>query len=78
MVAVGGLVLCGILGMLLAFYAQWNRHRRAEVAAALQQQMLDREMSAGEIIAVLQAGGLDAPKPPPAPIGTGVPVSPVR
>jgi len=72
LIAVAGLLLCGVLGILLGFYAQWSRHRRAEMAAALRQQMIDRGMSADEIVAVLQTGGPEAVAAPPAPIGVGL------
>ncbi|HEY1378580.1 MAG TPA: hypothetical protein VGF55_17400 [Gemmataceae bacterium] len=70
LVAVSGLVLCGVLGILLGFYAHWSRHRRAELGAALRQELLDRGMSADEIVAVLLAGAPDAAGPPlPPPWG---------
>jgi hypothetical protein len=40
----------------LAFCLNWQMHRRAEMTAALKQDMLNRGMSAEEILMVLEAG----------------------
>ena len=50
-----GLIL-GSMGILLGFYAQRQAYRRAEILAALKQDMLNRGMSANEICMVLNAG----------------------
>jgi hypothetical protein len=50
-----GLIL-GIMGILLGFYGQRLKYRRAEMLAALKQDMLNRGMSASEICMVLEAG----------------------
>ena len=50
-----GLIL-GIMGILLGFYAQRLKYRRAEILAALKQDMLNRGMPANEICMVLEAG----------------------
>ena len=50
-----GLVL-GIMGILLGFYAHRLKYRRAEILAALKQDMLSRGMSANDICMVLEAG----------------------
>jgi hypothetical protein len=58
----GGMVLAlilGITGILLGFYAQRLKYRRAEILAALKQDMLNRGMSANEICMVLEAGTKD-------------------
>ncbi|HEV3263357.1 MAG TPA: hypothetical protein VG013_41360 [Gemmataceae bacterium] len=56
LVAVVGGLLCGIMGIFLGVYFQGQRTRRAEIAAALKQDMLNRGMSADEIRTVLDAG----------------------
>jgi hypothetical protein len=50
-----GLIL-GIMGISLGFYVQRLKYRRAEILAALKQDMLHRGMSADEICMVLEAG----------------------
>ncbi|HLJ95152.1 MAG TPA: hypothetical protein VKU02_18390 [Gemmataceae bacterium] len=50
-----GLIL-GIMGISLGFYTQRLKFRRAEILAALKQDMLNRGMSANEIGMVLEAG----------------------
>src|SRR5262245_57785318 len=47
-----GLIL-GIMGILLGFYTQRLKYRRAEILAALKQDMLNRGMPANEICMVL-------------------------
>jgi len=49
---IGGL-LCGIIGIIAG---TWQKVRRAEIAAALKQDMLNRGMSAEDIRTVLDAG----------------------
>ena len=49
---IGGL-LCGIVGIIAG---TWQKVRRAEIAAALKQDMLNRGMSAEDIRTVLEAG----------------------
>jgi hypothetical protein len=61
-VAVAGGLLCGILGILLGFYFQWQETRRAEIAAGLKQDMLNRGMSADDIRTVLEAGSTNSRK----------------
>jgi hypothetical protein len=51
-----GAFVCGVLGICLAFFVQWQKSRRAEMLAALKQDMLSRGMSADEIQTVLEAG----------------------
>ena len=53
LVAVAGGLLCGVVAIL---WGAWNKTRRAEIAAALKQDMLNRGMSAEEIRTVLDAG----------------------
>jgi hypothetical protein len=50
-----GLIL-GIMGILLGFYTQRLKYRRAEILAALKQDMLNRGLPADEICMVLEAG----------------------
>ena len=57
-----GLIL-GIMGILLGFYTQRLKYRRAEILAALKQDMLTRGMSANEICMVLEAGTKSTRKP---------------
>jgi hypothetical protein len=55
----GGMIvgtILGSMGILLGFYTQRQEHRRAEMTAALKQDMLNRGMSANEICMVLEAG----------------------
>jgi hypothetical protein len=61
----GGMILgliLGITGILLGFYAQRLKYRRAEILATLKQDMLNRGMSANEICMVLEAGTESSPK----------------
>ena len=64
LVAVGGLVLCGLvcgtLGIILGFYARAQETRQTELTCALKQDMLNRGMSAEEIRTVLEAGAKGA------------------
>jgi hypothetical protein len=53
LVAVAGGLLCGMIAVLAG---NWRKVRRAEIAAALKQEMLQRGMSAEEIRTVLEAG----------------------
>jgi hypothetical protein len=53
LVAVGGGLLCGIVGIISG---TWLEMRRAEIAAALKQDMLARGMSPEDIRTVLDAG----------------------
>lgn len=52
-VAVVGGLLCAIIGIIAG---TWAKVRRAEIAAALKQDMLNRGMSADDIRTVLEAG----------------------
>jgi hypothetical protein len=52
-VAVVGGLLCGMLAIVMDF---WHKIRKAEIAAALKRDMLQRGMSAQEIQTVLVAG----------------------
>lgn len=52
-VAIVGGLICGSLVMIGDY---WHRIRKAELAARLKQDMLDRGMSAEEIRTVLEAG----------------------
>jgi hypothetical protein len=56
LVAIVLTAVCGIVGILFAFYWQSQVTRRSEVTAALKQDMLNRGLSAEEIRAVLEAG----------------------
>jgi hypothetical protein len=50
-------IVCGALFLIVALVADfWHKIRKAEVAAKLKQDMLDRGMSAEEIKIVLEAG----------------------
>jgi hypothetical protein len=53
LVSVVGGLLCAITAIIAA---HWQKIRRAEIAAALKQDMLNRGMSADEIRTVLEAG----------------------
>jgi hypothetical protein len=55
---VGGL-LCGIIGIIAG---TWQKVRRAEIAAALKQDMLNRGMSAEDIRTILDAGSKESRK----------------
>ena len=52
---VGGLI-CAIVGIIAAVISSRHHARRAEVEAALKQDMLSRGMSAQDIQAVMEAG----------------------
>jgi hypothetical protein len=55
----GGLVvglILGMMGILLGFYVERVKSRRAEILASLKQDMLNRGMPADEICMVLEAG----------------------
>ena len=56
LVSILGAMLCGTIGLLFAFFWQWQVTRRSEITAALKQDMLARGMSADDIRAVLEAG----------------------
>jgi hypothetical protein len=61
----GGMIvgtILGSMGILLGFYVQRQELRRAEILAALKQDMLNRGMSADEICTVLEAGSKDPGK----------------
>ncbi len=53
LVAVGGAMLCGMLSILMGI---WHANKKAEIAASLKRDMLNRGMSAEEIHTVLNAG----------------------
>jgi hypothetical protein len=53
LVAVAGGLLCGIIAIVGAF---WLQIRKAEIGAALKQDMLNRGMSADDIRTVLDTG----------------------
>jgi hypothetical protein len=53
LVAVAGGLLCAIVGILSG---SWQKVRKAEIAAALKQDMLNRGMSAEDIRTVMEAG----------------------
>lgn len=57
LVAVAGGLLCGILCGITGILAGcWQEVRRADILAALKQDMLNRGMSADEIRTVVEAG----------------------
>jgi hypothetical protein len=57
LVAVAGGLLCGIICGFTGIVAGcWQKVRRAEIVAALKQDMLNRGMSADEIRTVIEAG----------------------
>jgi hypothetical protein len=61
----GGMIvgtILGSMGILLGFYTQKQEQRRAEITAALKQDMLNRGMSADEISMVLEAGSKSSRK----------------
>lgn len=60
--AIVGVFLWGVLLVAQRFHAQVQKTRRAEVNAALKQEMLNRGMSAEEIRTVCDAGGEHAPR----------------
>jgi hypothetical protein len=53
LVAVTGVLLCGLVAIIMGI---WHVHRKAEINAALKQDMLNRGMSADDIRMVLDAG----------------------
>lgn len=55
-IAVAGAFLCGILGICLGFFAEWQKSRRAEIIGSLKQDMLNRGMSVDDIERVVSAG----------------------
>jgi hypothetical protein len=55
-------LILGTMGILLGFYMQRLKYRRAEILVALKQDMLNRGMSADEICMVLEAGTKDTVK----------------
>jgi hypothetical protein len=59
LVAVSGGLLCGLIAIVGGF---WLQIRKAEIGAALKQDMLNRGMSADEIRTVLDAGSSVAPR----------------
>jgi hypothetical protein len=58
MVSIVGGLICGVLVMAGEY---WHRIRKAEIAARLKHDMLDRGMSAEEIRIVLDAGSTKRP-----------------
>jgi hypothetical protein len=62
LVAVLATAVCGIVGILYAFYWQSQVTRRAELTAALKQDMLNRGMTADDIRSVLEAGTMEVTK----------------
>lgn len=48
-------VLAFLAGMIVWLSLQWRLHRRTEIEAVLKQEMLNRGMSADEIVRVLRA-----------------------
>lgn len=64
LVAVAGTALTFIVGILAS---TWSRVRRAEMAAALKQDMLNRGFTAQEIVTVVHATRPDEEKPKPKP-----------
>jgi hypothetical protein len=54
LVSIVGSLLCGVL--VIGAYYYWHRIRKADIAAKLKHDMLDRGMSAEEIRVVLEAG----------------------
>jgi hypothetical protein len=59
LVAVAGGLLCGVTVIIVG---GWQKTWRAEIAAALKQDMLNRDMSAEEIRTVLDAGSKESRK----------------
>jgi hypothetical protein len=59
LVAVAGGLLCAITAIITS---SWQKIRRAEIVAALKQDMLNRGMSADEIRTVLEAGSKSSRK----------------
>ena len=53
LLAIAGGLLCGLVAIVATF---WYRIRKAEIAATLKQDMLNRGMSADDIKTVLEAG----------------------
>ena len=53
LVAVGGSLLCGMIAIIMGV---WHANKKAEIAASLKRDMLNRGMSAEEIHTVLNAG----------------------
>ncbi len=53
LVAVAGGLLCAIVGILSG---NWQKVRKAEITAALKQDMLNRGMSADDIRTVIESG----------------------
>ncbi len=57
LIAVAGGLLCGIIcGTSAILTDYWHKNRKAEIEAALKQDMLNRGMSADEIRMVIDAG----------------------
>lgn len=56
LVAIVGAFVCGVLGITLAIVATSFHHRREHAKTILKQDMIQRGMSADEIVAVLEAG----------------------
>jgi hypothetical protein len=56
-IAIGGGLLCGIIGIIAG---TWQKVRRAEITAALKQDMLNRGLSADDIRTVLEAGSKES------------------
>jgi hypothetical protein len=62
-VPLGAILLSSIVAISIVAISQWKKVRIAEMEATLKQQMIDRGMSADEIVRVLSAS---AGKSPPA------------
>jgi hypothetical protein len=56
LVAIVGAFVCGVLGIIMVIVMQSLHHRREQMKAELKQSMLNRGMSAEEIVTVLEAG----------------------
>jgi hypothetical protein len=55
-IAITGGFVCGIIGIIAGVICSHHNARRAQIEAALKQDMLSRGMSAQEILAVMEAG----------------------
>lgn len=56
LVAVAGAFVCGLLGIAMVMVHRCLDYRQAQTATAIKHDMLNRGMSADEIIAVMEAG----------------------
>jgi hypothetical protein len=61
--AIAGGVLIAVVAILSS---AWRKHRQAEIESALKQDMLNRGMSADEIVRVVRACAGEEPAPPEA------------